>query len=76
MDIEAPLYWWKELGCTDSWYGDDDNVVKKMVELEVNKQFEKLSDKIIEATSNKLTDKLMRTKRVREATQDVLASCT
>ena len=60
-----------ELGFSTSYYSNE-NVVRKLVAIEVEKQFEKLQDAIIEATAEKLTEKLSRTKKVKDATQKVL----
>lgn len=55
-----------------SKYYAEENVVRKIVQEEVDKCFENLQDKIIAETARLLVDKLIRTKKVKEAVQKVM----
>lgn len=60
----------RELGVNDRYYSD--NVVNKMVSNEVQNQFNLHKEEIIEATAKVLTEKLIKTKLVKERVSNVL----
>lgn len=53
-------------------YYTEENVVRKIVREEVDKCFENLQDKIVAETASLLADKLIRTKKIKEAVQKVM----
>lgn len=61
-----------ELGIIDGRWNQEESKIRKMVNDRVDQQMEKYKDLIIESTAKLLTEKLARTKAVKEKTQQIL----